>query len=170
MIVIGVDPGASGAAVEISNGQIQRIARFKKGYKGLHDLISSTWMFTNTVWFMEKVFGMPWDTGGNAFTFGRGYGIVEGALAQRGLDFRDAPPKAWIKELQIPKMPTYTGRKQENQRVAKRLFPESAHLITQDVADAVLIAEYGRRMLLKEGMDFGKKVHEPIIFDCQCEI
>jgi len=103
MIVIGVDPGASGAAVELSNGQIQRIARFKKGYKDLHALIRNTWMFTNVVWVMEKVHGMSWDTGKNAFTFGRGYGIVEGALEQRELSFMDAPPKAWIKELEIKK-------------------------------------------------------------------
>lgn len=151
MIVIGIDPGATGAAVMFDTNPHMNIkgpvliCRFKAGYQGLEVYLRSLDWAPCCI-YLEQVHGMPHDTGGHAFTFGRSYGRLEGMADMMDVSIHYVPPKKWIKELQIAKKATRTERKQENQRVARVLYSDFAKQCTLDVADALLIAEYGRRM------------------------
>jgi hypothetical protein len=77
----------------------------------------------------------------SAFSFGRGYGRIEGLLValDRPHDYVSSP--TWTKAIGI----TRGAKKDEHIAVAKRLFPQFGAL-TDGMADALLIAEYGRRL------------------------
>jgi hypothetical protein len=79
----------------------------------------------------------------SAFAFGRGYGRIEGVIRalDRPHDYVASP--TWTKALGITK----GAGKPEHIAVARRLFPSVVLRDTQDgPADALLIAEYARRL------------------------
>lgn len=76
------------------------------------------------------------------FTFGRGYGFLRGCLVTIGIPFEEVAPQTWQKHLDCKT----GGNKNVSKGRAQQLFP---HLkITHKIADALLIAEYGRRIRL----------------------
>ncbi len=82
------------------------------------------------------------DGGQGSFTFGRAYGWAELALTANGVVPRDVRPQMWQ-----AKMDCLTGGdKRVSKAKAVELFPRER--ITLAVADALLIAEHGRRVLL----------------------
>ena len=76
----------------------------------------------------------------SAFTFGRGYGNLEMALTAAGIPFERVSPQKWQKSLGC----LTKGDKNVSKRKAQELFPSLK--ITHATADALLIAEYGRRI------------------------
>ena len=75
----------------------------------------------------------------SAFTFGQGLGRLEMALTAAGIPFERDRPQAWQKEMKCMS----GGDKNITKRRAQELFPSLK--ITHANADALLIAEYGRR-------------------------
>jgi len=75
----------------------------------------------------------------SCFTFGNGFGHLEMALIASNVGFRRVRPQAWQKEMQC----LTGGDKNVSKRRAQELFPGIK--VTHAIADALLIAEFGRR-------------------------
>lgn len=75
----------------------------------------------------------------SAFTFGRGYGRLETALAALHIPYDIVRPQAWQKELGCMSK----GDKNVTKARAQCLFPEWR--VTHAIADSLLIAEFCRR-------------------------
>lgn len=96
--------------------------------------------------YLEKVGVMPRDGKVGAFTFGRVAGLLEaGAYAGAGgAEVVLVPPQIWQSKMEC----LSGGNKNVTKNRAQQLFP-GVH-ITHATADALLIAEFGRRRLLAE--------------------
>jgi hypothetical protein len=79
------------------------------------------------------------------FTFGMGYGALRMALVASGIPWEDISPQRWqsLFGLKRFKDETTVEKKNRHKARAQQLFP--ALQITHAKADALLIAEYGRR-------------------------
>ena len=75
----------------------------------------------------------------SSFSFGRGYGNLEMALTAAGIPFERVRPQVWQKALGC----MTKGDKNVSKRKAQELFPQLK--ITHATADALLLAEFGRR-------------------------
>jgi hypothetical protein len=92
---------------------------------------------------VEHAHSFPKQGHTGAFTFGKNIGHLEMALLAAGIPANTVSPKAWQLELQC----LTGGNKNISKRRAQELFP-SATSITHATADALLLAEYGRRLWL----------------------
>jgi len=93
--------------------------------------------------FLEKVGHKRGDGSRGSFTFGGAYRLVEGILLGQGVVPKYVPPAFWQARLEC----LSGGNKAITHRRAKFLFGNQIK-VTRDIADALLIAEYGRRSLL----------------------
>ena len=151
---IGIDPGANGAMVAILETGEVKILRFgkctdKEIYEFANDLAFDYECFC----ILEKVHSMPGQGVSSTFTFGNNFGFIRGILTATRIRFDDKAPRVWQKVLGIT--PRVTGKKEGEteesktefkRRVrekAEQLFPEVK--MTNDIADALLIAEFTRR-------------------------
>lgn len=146
--VMGVDVGVNGGlAVLRADGTVEHLRAFKPtmtypeivaaARAGLEALIK----IGGYAVFIEVIGHMPHDGGLGSITFGRVDGLLRGALLALGAVMKDVTPVAWQSKLDC----LSGGDKNVTKRRAKELFP--AVKITHAVADALLIAEYGRRKL-----------------------
>ncbi len=165
MIYVGIDPGITGAIALIApDGSarvkdmpiitIEKKTKTKKGnvaHKRMIDkqalvTILKTLVGFEVHIFLEQVGVMPGEGSVGAFSFGKGCGIIEGAIAALGLPLTMVTPMAWKKVMVTGK----GGRDKNVSRLrCQELFPQvDCHLKKHDGrAEAVLIAEYGRRLL-----------------------
>lgn len=91
---------------------------------------------------MEYVRSSPQMGVVSAFSFGRGYGQLEGILAALSIGFDTVVPSVWQAALRCRS----AGDKNVTKARAQELFP--ALTITHRIADALLIAEFGRRQFV----------------------
>lgn len=134
---IGIDPGvAGGLAVLDGEGRVLRVARMPETEQDvlafLHD-----WPYSRAI--LEFVHSSPQMGVVSAFTFGRAYGGLRMALAACGIPYDEVRPQAWQRTLGC----RTRGDKNVSKRRAQELFPTMR--ITHAIADALLLAEYGRR-------------------------
>lgn len=143
MNIIGLDPGQNGAAALInSNGVIIDIARFDKLTQAdIADALIEWTMDTETGYFayLEKVHAMPKQGVSSTFKFGTNFGFLIGCLTALKIPFEFVTPNTWQKALSCQSK----GDKNVTKAKAQQLFPERK--IIHTIADALLIAEYGRR-------------------------
>lgn len=89
---------------------------------------------------LEKVHAMPKQGVSSTFKFGVGYGGLRMALTAMAIPFDEVTPQRWQKEMGC----LTGGDKNISKRKAEDLFPNIR--ITHAIADALLIAEYARRI------------------------
>lgn len=173
-MIVGIDPGLSGgiavldgAAPEPPQAVVYPMPIFKtttkKGYRNVYDesllaAFGRSWalflMAQGLHVFVEKQQALPSTMGGASANFQRGLaqGLWIGMLASYRIPYTLVPPQSWQKVmlLGIPGEDT----KQRSVVAAGRLFPNVSLLPTprctkphDGYADALLIAEYGRRSL-----------------------
>jgi hypothetical protein len=136
--IIGIDPGKSGGIAWIGNGA-PCVEKMPDTLKDLFDLLLDISYEGNATAYLEQVTSSPQQGVKSAFTFGNGFGHLEMALTACSIPFQRIRPQAWQKALGCMS----GGDKNVTKRRAQELFP---HLtITHATADALLIAEYGRR-------------------------
>lgn len=151
--ILAIDPGASGGLVQLyTNGAV--IAQAMPDDGDLRDIVEE-WATltrkegTQTVCFLELVGGF---IAGNAapgsamFNFGSGYGYIRGLLAANRIVTHLVRPQAW--QVGIPGVKGQKEkavRKRALKEHAARLFPLVK--VTLSTADALCIADYGRRQL-----------------------
>lgn len=159
MIVIGIDPGLDGALVALVRGSDATITvldtptltvQGPKGNKREYNLASMSEMVRSlavpgTRAFVEKVHSMPGQGVRSMFSMGVGLGAWLGILAGLQIPYELVTPQRWKKAL-LPDM----GKDKDASRLrAIQLFPAHANLFARKKddgrADAMLIAEYGRR-------------------------
>lgn len=155
MIVVGIDPGLSGAIcfdqdtlgrdmMDVPTFSLSRNGKNKREVDAV--ALAAGWRF-NPVGhaFIEQVGAMPGQGVSSVFAFGKSYGILIGVLAARGVPMTFVNPRVWKKALGVP------ASKDGARARASQLMPESAHLWTRvkddGRAEAALIAYWGRRAL-----------------------
>ena len=174
MIIVGIDPGLSGAIAFIKGKKVKiyPIPTFKltKSKKTFDENKIRNYLKKYKVdhVFIEKVSAMPIMGGKqcpvcrrkpsqgvtSSFNFGAGWGLLRGICVGLSLPYTLVTPQAW-KKVMCAGMAK--GSKDVSIIVAKRIWPKINLLPTSrcrkdsdGMADAVCIAEYGRRLLLGE--------------------
>lgn len=138
--IIGIDPGASGGIAWICDGK-PCVEKMPETLQDLWDLICD--MKTDGgdfVAYLEQVSSSPQMGVVSSFSFGRGYGNLEMALTAAGIPFERVRPQVWQKSLGC----MTKGDKNVSKARAQELFPQLK--ITHATADAILLAEFGRRL------------------------
>ena len=135
---IGVDPGKSGAIAVLNSSEV---ATFK-----FNNTERDIWGFFEDMTVqpsfavIEKVHSMPKQGVKSSFTFGQSYGFLRGLLIACEIPFEEVTPRKWQQCMGC----LSKGDKNVTKSKAQELFPEVK--ITHAIADALLIAEYARRM------------------------
>ena len=139
--MIGVDPGVRGGIAVLSHtGAVLLVEPFKPSMteRDLTSLLKSAAKLSR-VCLMEKVGYIKGDGGKGAFTFGNINGLIRGVLLSEQVRIYSVYPMVWQ-----AKMNCLTGgNKNVSKRRAQELFPDVK--VTHSIADALLIAEYGRQ-------------------------
>ncbi len=158
---MGIDPGSSSGCIVVldENGQFVGNIRFANStLKQVNDFVrDAAWEFDLNC-LVEQVNVMPGEGVSSAFTFGKNNGFIEGILIAHGIPYETKIPRSWQKLFGIQARfkskkgetgteETKTEFKRRVRGYAERLFPNVK--ITNDVADALLIAEACRKLTIK---------------------
>jgi hypothetical protein len=154
LIYLGIDPGKSGGLAAIGdNGHVLATAAMPDTPKELYAWIRRWTRQTPTVAAtLEKVhagiFARKAAAGqsmgvSSAFSFGRGVGHIEMALQAADVPYWEVIPRTWQAAMGC----ITGGDKNVSKGRAVALFPTIK--VTHALADALLIAEYGRRRDLR---------------------
>lgn len=156
-VVIGIDPGVSGYVAQI------RLSDLSVKISKLGDIFSWGWgEITNHAIFIEKVQPRPSQALKGVVTSCVNYGVLKATMYWNDIEPTWITPQTWQKALGLAKVwkrPRgmtdeafsswkYRERKKWHKRVALELYPNVKATLKN--ADALLIAEYGRQVLLKE--------------------
>lgn len=150
MVYIGIDPGAKGGIAvvcgETATTQPYTDGELKATCRELSDGLAQVMCC------LEKVGAMPGQGVTSMFNFGKAYGYIKGVLEAYGIPYQEIPPQRWKKEFGL------NSDKTKSIDVCQRLFPDVNLLATpkckkphDGMAEALLMAEYARRHLRKEG-------------------
>jgi hypothetical protein len=141
----GIDPGVSGGlAVLWPDGKIHSTCKLADRSTFLSAMGSPL----ELVILIERVWATPQMGVTSAFTFGNNFGWLTGVLDASGREYREITPKGWQREMGLIQSGGKIGRNAEkkarNKELAVSLWPDAR--ITNATADALLIAEYCRRV------------------------
>ena len=148
-LYIGIDPGAAGGVCVIDEGgDIRLIANMAKItepelVRHLSEIAPHVAIAT-----LEKVGAMPKQGLSSTFKFGRNVGMMEGLLMGVGIPYEMVTPQTWQKSLGVSRTDpsqAKTAHKRSLKEAAQRFFPKFVKHITNNTADAVLMAEFCRR-------------------------
>ena len=155
--IIGIDPGQDGAMVLLApEGSRSTVTCVKS-----KDLTDTDTVHTLSEWWglavglgggrchalIERVSSSPQMGVKSSFNFGYGYGVQRACLLAAGIPFDDVLPSKWQKPFGLmrkDKDEPITQKKNRHKAKAQQLFPGIK--VTHAIADALLIAEYGRRL------------------------
>jgi Holliday junction resolvasome RuvABC endonuclease subunit len=136
---IGIDPGLSGGVAFVPESGTPWAHKMPETDRDLIDLLRDSINLFEPTALIELVHSSPQMGVKSAFTFGEGYGRIQMALTALGVPYERVRPQAWQKAMGC----LTKGDKNVSKRKAQELFP--ALKVTHAIADALLIAEYGRR-------------------------
>ena len=144
LLYIGVDPGKGGGIAAVTpDGALVHVAKMPETERDLLDLFLKLDEEGQggARAMLERVHSLPSQGHSGAFTFGQGYGQLTMALTAAQIPFDKVSPIKWQNALGCRS----GGDKNITKRKAQDLFP-NAERITHAVADAILLAEYARRL------------------------
>lgn len=147
-VYLGIDPGKSGG-IAVLSGYSVVLYKMPDSESDIAEILTAYSRVPGYRAMIEKVSSSPQMGVTSAFTFGRGYGFLRGCLTSLRISFQEVPPQTWQKALSIPQRKKTESQPQFKRRLvdfAKRLFPGDAKQINLSTADALLIAEYCRRV------------------------
>lgn len=148
-VVLGIDPGCSGALVLVTEqgGYIDHLPMptIKVGTKSrVNGAAVSAWLrqYGITHAYLEQVGAMPGQGTASMFTFGHAAGVAEGILQGLNIPYTLVTPQAWKKSAGLIGSDKDAARSR-----AIQLYPElralDAKAKGQAIADALLIARFG---------------------------
>lgn len=144
---MGVDPGVGGGIAMLTLDSVALLRKMPETDSDLLDLIGDwTHYGSRCVASLEFVRSSPQMGVASAFTFGSGYGRLRMALVAKSVSFEEPTPGKWQKAMGC----LSKGDKSVTKRKAQELFP-FVDKITNATADALLLAEYTRRLTLSRG-------------------
>lgn len=152
-MIIGIDPGCSGAIVMLRNNGSHvahlNMPTIKVGTKTRVNGAAIAAFFREHSYrepyhaHLEQVGAMPGQGVSSMFTFGHAAGVVEGLLQGLGIPYTLVTPQAWKKRAGLIGQDKDAARSR-----AIQLYPDLRVLDLkgkgQAVADALLIARFGR--------------------------
>ena len=151
-IGIQTDPGCNGAIVMIpEEGDIEIYPLEKDTLLTM----CQAWCMDDCFCVLEHVTSSPQMGVTSSFTFAEGFGFVQGVLAAFFIPTQLVKPQVWKKHYGciLGKDASTKEKKMRDYEVAHRLFPkvdfrrtERCKTIWFDAVDALLLAEYGRRL------------------------
>lgn len=142
MIIIGIDPGASGGiAVRYDSLDPSPVDVFKLDATE-SDIAQrmSHYQDVRSFAYLERVHSMPKQGVSSTFKFAQSYGFLRGLLIALKIPFEEVSPQKWQKAMGC----LSKGDKNVTKARAQQLFPQIK--VTHASADALLICEYGRRL------------------------
>lgn len=102
---------------------------------------------------IEKVHAMPKQGISSSFNFGKGYGAWIGILSTLGIAYQEVTPQAWKKTM-LNGSDKSDKASSINRALSLfphiKLIPEGCRTPSDGIAEALLMAEYARRMYLGE--------------------
>lgn len=138
MIYVGIDPGKSGGICVYDTDD--NTVDFVKMPSTIHDIVTQLVCIKNgyrdVKVVLEKVHSMPGQGVASTFTFGQGYGQLQGMIAALGLQCIEVIPNKWMKCIGTMPKDKAERKKFIKDWVEKR----SGRSIPLYVADAVAIA------------------------------
>jgi crossover junction endodeoxyribonuclease RuvC len=147
VLYIGIDPGADGAMAVIDD---------LLDWVDVHDYANGETLEylktlpKNSFVMLEKVSAMPKQGVVSMFKFGANFGTWIGRLEALAIPFDFVTPRKWQNVIYDSAPRKGMDNKARSLERARRLFPCAAGLLTRkkdhNRADALLIAEYCRRM------------------------
>jgi len=141
-MIIGIDPGRSGAVAIWSSG-IDKVVKCPNNPKEMADVIKSI-NNKNVIAYVERVWARPSNATRAAFTFGVNYGEWLGILAALKIKTILVTPQTWMKyykdkyKIKLPK-----DKKDRKNKLKKMAQEYTDKKVTLYNADAILIAIYG---------------------------
>lgn len=160
MIVLGIDPGISGAVALYADGRLVEVCDMPVAGKEVDpyqlskilEALSSPDATDMTV--VETQQAMPEQGVSTTFKIGNNFGLVRGVVAALGYRITPVRPGVWKRRLDIPSPPSdvpknrrSAWRKEKARLRASQLMPEGAGawtLVKHDGrAEAALLAYYG---------------------------
>ena len=140
--MIGIDPGQSGGMVVIDGegGVLDAVAFATMTEHDIAETLAEWGEWPcGGVATIEAVHSMPKQGVASTFKFGKSYGFLLGLLTALKIPYVMVTPRQWQKELGC----LSGGDKNVTKGAAQRQWPGQKW--THAIADAALIAEYGRR-------------------------
>lgn len=135
----GLDPGKGGGIACVNEGGVVLFASpMPETEQGVLAMLAAGGTYCHAM--LEFVRSSPQMGVASAFTFGRGYGGLRMALVAKGVPFDEVTPVKWQAAMQCRSK----GDKNVTKRRAQELFPGTT--CTHAIADALLLAEYCRRV------------------------
>jgi len=138
--IIGIDPGKSGSIVVNRAGDCYTASLGKMTEQDVATWLADHYAAGVDFAYIERVSSSPQMGVKSAFTFGQSYGFLRGCLIAMNIPFEEVSPAKWQRALGC----LSKGDKNVTKAKAQQLFPGIK--VTHAIADALLIAEYGRRL------------------------
>lgn len=137
---IGIDPGKNGSIAFLSPYWYGVTVGLDSTPRDISESLEEMAKNYNCIAIIEQVSSSPQMGVKSAFTFGQGFGMLEGLLTAHCIPFERVRPQVWQKAMGC----MTGGNKNITKRRAQELFPKVK--VTHKIADALLIAEYCRRL------------------------
>ncbi len=162
MLIIGIDPGISGAICFFENGQIIDLidmptmasgTKNKKQINGSQifneiSLRIQNYKTENINVVVEQVSAMPGQGVTSMFNFGQSFGVIKGVCAAMQLPIYFVRPAKWKKHFDL-----INSQKDSSRVKAIEMYPKFSSMLARkkdsNKADALLIANYHLNMLEK---------------------
>lgn len=150
-IICGIDPGQKGglAFLDLINETVNILP-----LPEITLLIDHLEVYEPLIVYLEKAQTMPKQGISSAFNYGDHFGQIQGVLITKMIPYVLVPPGVWTRS--IHQGCTGTSAKDKSLQAARRLFPTANFLPTgkcrkphDGMVDALLIAEYGRRVYVR---------------------
>ncbi len=139
MNILGIDPGQSGGFGYFVEGDPASPFVWK-----MPPTDRDVWDLLNNIMpdfaYLEHVASRPKQSAPAMFKFATHYGMLRAFLTARGIPYETVTPGKWQRAMSC----LSGGDKKVTYRRAQELFPQFK--ITHAIADALLIADYGRRV------------------------
>lgn len=147
---IGIDPGVSGGIAAIYEGEGAHVRAWKmpETERDLWDVFCE--LANPTFLILENVGPMPSMGKANLFTFGRSVGLLRGMIIASRIPFEAVTATTWQSYMRCK--PGGKRDVKENNKLKKKITKAKAQELfpnikcTNYIADALLIAEYCRRV------------------------
>ncbi len=149
MIVAGIDPGMTGAMVILfpdNSTIVCRVPLMKKGkIQPAWSEWFRSWNMTSDVDMVviEQVGAMPRQGSASGFNFGRSYGFAHAIASGWSIPVHFVTPAVWKGKMGLLKADKNASR-EEARRLMPSIAPEVTRVKDDGVAEAALLAYYGR--------------------------
>ena len=150
MIVAGIDPGMTGAMVILFPDNSTIVCRVPLMKKGKVQPAWSRWredwcdaLYDADMIVIEQVGAMPRQGSASGFNFGRSYGFAHAIASGWSIPVHFVTPAVWKGKMGLLKADKNASR-EEARRLMPLIAPEVARVKDDGVAEAALLAYYGR--------------------------